>query len=294
LPTPKKLLKTSSFLGEDFQYGINALKKLTAGKVYLGLKAGVQACSALANAKGVETNNFDGPHPAGNVGIQIHQIAPINKGDIVWTINPEDVANMGKLFREGKYDAERTVALTGSEANEAARKYYKLKAGACVDTLISSNTGDGKNRIISGNVLTGSNVGAEGYLCFFDRQITVIPEGEDPEFLGWLIPSYSRPSISKTFLTYLNPNKKFKVNTNTHGEERALVVTGEYEKVLPMDIFPLYLIKAILANDLEGMESLGILEIDEEDMALCEFVCTSKMPIQKIVRQGLELMEKEG
>ncbi len=279
---------------EDFQWGINALKKLTTGKIFLSLKAGVQACSAYTNAKDVETANVSGPHPAGNVGVQIHHIAPISKGDVVWTINPEDVANIGKLFKEGKYEADRTIALTGSEVNESARKYYTMKAGACIETLINGNTASGSNRIISGNVLTGSKIGANGYLGFYDRQITVIPEGEDPEFLGWLIPTYSRPSISKTFLSYLTPNKKYKVNTNMHGEERALVVTGEYEKVLPMDILPQYLLKAILANDLEAMESLGLLELDEEDMALCEFVCTSKMPIQQLIRQGLAVLEKEG
>lgn len=279
---------------EDFQWGINALKKLTEGKIYLNLKAGSQACSAFTNAKGIETNSFSGPHPAGNVGVQIHHISPISKGDIVWTVNPEDVANIGKLFREGKYEADRTVALTGSEVNENARKYYKMKAGACIETLLSGNVGAGHNRVISGNVLTGSKVGSGGYLGFYDHQITVIPEGEDAEFLGWLIPTYSRPSISKTFLSYLTPNKKFKVNTNMHGEERALVVTGEYEKVLPMDILPQYLVKAILANDLEAMEALGLLELDEEDVALCEFVCTSKMPIQKLLREGLAVLEKEG
>ncbi|KAB2915665.1 MAG: Na(+)-translocating NADH-quinone reductase subunit A [Bacteroidetes bacterium] len=280
---------------EDFQWGINALIMLTSGKkIYLNLKDGVKACSAFANAKGVEINSFSGPHPAGNVGVQIHHISPISKGDIVWTVNPEDVANIGKLFKEGKYEADRTVALTGSEANESARKYYKVKAGACVETLLNNNLSAGKNRIISGNVLTGTKIAANGYLGFYDHQITVIPEGENPEFLGWLIPTYSRPSISKTFLSYLTPNKKFKVNTNMHGEERALVVTGEYEKVLPMDILPQYLLKAILANDLEAMEALGLLELDEEDMALCEFVCTSKMPIQKLIREGLAVLEKEG
>ncbi|MDL5046992.1 hypothetical protein QQ054_13270 [Oscillatoria amoena NRMC-F 0135] len=140
---------------DDFQWGINALAKLTSGKIYLNLKAGVQACSAFANAKGVEIYNFSGPHPAGNVGVQIHHISPISKGDIVWTVNPEDVANIGKLFKEGKYEADRTVALTGSEVNESARKYYKVKAGACVETLLNNNLNAGNNRIISGNVLTG-------------------------------------------------------------------------------------------------------------------------------------------
>lgn len=277
---------------EHFQWGINALKKLTAGKVYLSLPTGVS--TPLASTNNVEVVNFGGPHPAGNVGVQIHHIAPLGKGDIVWAVNPEDVANIGKLFKDGTYDAIHTVALCGSEVNEGARKYYTLKNGACVDTLLNNNLSAGNNRVISGNVLTGTKIDKNGYLGFYDRQITVIPEGEDPEFLGWLIPTYARPSISKTFLSFLTPNKKYKVNTNMHGEERALVVTGEYEKVLPMDIYPQHLFKAILANDIEAMESLGLLEIDEEDIALCEFVCTSKMPLQQIVREGLDLIEKEG
>ncbi len=278
---------------EHFEWGINALTKLTEGKVYLSLN-GSKAAGVLNNTKNVEIVNFVGPHPAGNVGVQIHHIAPINKGEAVWTVNPEDVANIGKLFKEGIYDQERTVALTGSEVNEDARKYYKVKAGAEISALTTDTISEGNNRIISGNVLTGSKLDATGYIGFYDRQITVIPEGDEPEFIGWLVPSYSRPSISKTFLSYLTPNKKFKVNTNMHGEERAFVVTGEYEKVLPMDIYPLYLFKAILANDLEAMEELGILEIDEEDVALCEFVCTSKMELQKLVREGLDTIQKEG
>lgn len=277
---------------EHFQWGINALKKLTAGKVYLSLPTGVN--TPLSSTNNVEVVNISGPHPAGNVGVQIHHIAPLAKGDVVWAVNPEDIANIGKLFKDGVYDAIHTVALCGSEVNEGARKYYALKNGACIDTLVNNNLSAGNNRIISGNVLTGSKIDKEGYLGFYDRQITVIPEGEDPEFLGWLIPTYSRPSISKTFISYLMPNKKYKVNTSMHGEERALVVTGEYEKVLPMDIYPQHLFKAILANDIEAMESLGLLEIDEEDIALCEFVCTSKMPLQQIVREGLDLIEKEG
>lgn len=277
---------------EDFQWGVNALKKLTQGKVYLSLREG--ANSPLSATKNAEIVSVSGPHPAGNVGVQIHHIAPVNKGEVVWGINPEDVANMGKLFKDGVYDAVHTVALTGSEVKEGSRKYYSTKLGACVDTIIEGNVEQGQNRVISGNVLTGTTISANGYLGFYDRQLTVIPEGNDPEFLGWLIPTYARPSISKTFLSYLMPNKKYKVNTSMHGEERAFVVTGEYEKVLPMDILPQYLFKAIMANDLEGMEALGLLEIDEEDVALCEFVCTSKMPLQQLVREGLNTIEKEG
>lgn len=278
---------------DHFQWGIDALKKLTDGKVYLSLD-GSQAGGVLNNTKNVEIVNFVGPHPAGNVGVQIHHIAPLNKGDVVWSANPEDIANIGKLFKDGQYHAERTVALVGSEVNENSRNYYKVTAGAEIASITEGNISQGNNRVISGNVLTGTKIAVGGYLSFYDRQVTVIPEGDEPEFLGWLIPTYSRPSISKTFLSYLTPNKKFKVNTGMHGEERALVVTGEYEKVLPMDIYPQYLFKAIMANDLEAMEELGILEIVEEDVALCEFVCTSKTNLQKLVREGLDTLQKEG
>lgn len=277
---------------EHFQWGVNALAKLTKGKVYLSLPGGVT--SPLSSTKNAEIVTVNGPHPAGNVGVQIHNIAPIAKGQIVWGVNPEDVANIGRLFKEGNYQSTHTVALTGSEVNEGARKYYTLTTGACLDTLINGNISQGNNRIISGNVLTGTKTPANGYLGYYDRQVTVIPEGEDPEFLGWLLPTYARPSISKTFLSYLSPNKKYAVNTNMHGEERSFVVTGEYEKVLPMDIYPQFLFKAILANDLEAMEALGILEIEEEDIALCEFVCTSKQSLQQLVRNGLNTIEKEG
>lgn len=278
----------------DFQAGINALKKLTDGKVYLNLRAGDKHCAAFTGAKGVETTLFDGPHPTGCVGVQIHHLDPIAKGQIVWTINPEDVANIGKLFTTGQYSPERTVALTGSEVNEGARKYYKLTAGASLEGLLKGNTSSDNNRIISGNVLTGTKINNNGYLCYYDRQVTVIPEGDEPEFMGWLIPTYKRPSVSKTFLSYLFPNRKYKVNTNPHGERRAFVMTGEYEKVTPMDLYPQFLLKAILASDLEGMEALGILEVVEEDLALCEFICTSKTPVQNILRKGLTLIEKEG
>ena len=273
------------------QAGINALAMLTDGKVFLGLKHKADN-STFDTLHGVEKYYFSGPHPAGNVGVQIHHIAPINKGEVVWTINAQDLATLGKLFTDGIFDPERVIAFCGSEVKSAG--YAKLRLGACLDTLLKDRVSEGNNRIISGNVLMGTACSENGYLGYFDHQITVIPEGEDPEFLGWLIPTYSRPSISKTFLSYLMPGKKYKVNTNMHGEERAYVVTNEYEKVLPMDLYPVQLLKACMAGDLEAMEALGIYEVVEEDLSLCEFVCTSKMPVQDILSDGLALIEKEG
>lgn len=283
-----------SLLGreKDFQTGLDALAKLTDGKVYLNLKGDVANREFFSKAKNVEINNFFGKHPAGNVGIQIHHLSPINKGEVVWTINPWNVSIIGKLFNEGIHNADRSVALCGSEVGKP--EYYTYRYGASLKNLLHGRISDGDNRIICGNVLTGQQESMDGPLRFSCDQVTVIPEGKEYEFLGWLFPSYARPSISKTFLSYLNPNKVYKVNTNQHGEERAYVVTGEYEKVLPMDVMPVQLIKSILASDLENMESLGLLEVLEEDFALCEFVCTSKFPVQEIIRKGLDLLEREG
>ncbi len=272
------------------QTGINALATLTDGKIYLGLDS-KEDNSTFASLKNVTVNHFEGPHPAGNVGVQIHHVAPINKGDIVWTINIQDLATLGKLFAEGIYDPERVVAITGSEIENPV--YTKMRVGACLDTL-ASKVKPGNVRIISGNVLFGSKVDINSYLGFYDQQITAIPEGDEPEFMGWLLPSEARPSISKTFLSYLLPSKKYRVNTNMHGESRPFVVTNEYEQVLPMDVYPVQLLKAILAGDLEAMEALGIFEVVEEDLSLCEFVCTSKQPVQNILADGLTLIEREG
>lgn len=278
--------------GKLFQAGVDVLKRLTIGKVYLSLSKNGLHADEFTHCKNVELNYFDGPHPAGNVGVQIHHLAPINKGETVWTLTPQDVIIIGRLFEEGIYNPEKLIALCGSQAGKKC--YYPYRTGANIAPILENNLEKGANRIISGNVLTGTKISEDDTLGFYDNQITVIPEGEDQEFLGWLIPTYERPSFSKTFLSYLMPNKKYKVNTNMHGEHRAFVVTGEYEKVLPMDILPLYLLKAILANDIENMEALGIYEVVEEDFALCEFICTSKMPLQSIIRQGLNIVESEA
>ncbi len=272
--------------------GIAALKKLTSGKVFLSLCQGADNTVFETAGKEAEITYFNGPHPAGNVGVQIHHLAPINKGDVVWTVNAQDLATIGQLFTDGIFNPVRVITLAGSEVKNP--KYFQVRVGSCAETLLSGMLNEGKNRIISGSVLFGDKIEAKGYLGFFDQQVTVIPEGDEPEFFGWLVPSYSRPSLSKTFLSYLTPNKKFRVNTSTHGEERAFVMTNEYEKVLPMDILPVQLLKACMAGDLESMEALGIYELAEEDLALCEFVCTSKIPVQEILSEGLALIEKEG
>lgn len=274
-----------------FKTGINALRKLTEGKIHLILNGRGEASETLKDAGGTEISYFSGPHPAGNVGVHIHHLDPVNKGEIVWFVNLQDVFTIGRLFEEGVYRNERIVALTGSEVRHP--QYFKVISGASVSGMLSGNVGSGKLRYISGNVLTGSTIGPEGYLGYYDSQVTVIPEGDYYEFFGWITPGANKFSFSRTFLSSILPSKTYKFDTNFHGGERAFVMTGQYEKVVPMDIFPMQLLKAILAEDIDLMENLGIYEIAEEDFALCEFICPSKIEIQSIVRKGLDLMIKE-
>ncbi len=274
-----------------FRSGISALKKLTDGKINLVLNGKGGSSELLKNAAEVDISHFSGPHPAGNVGIHIHHLDPVNKGDIVWFVNLQDVLAIGRLFEEGIYKQERIIALTGSEVLHP--QYYRVRTGVSVAGLVNGNVTAGKLRYISGNVLTGSKIEPEGYLGYYDSQVTVIPEGDYYEFFGWMMPGTDKFSFYKIFTSSLIPRKSYKLDTNFHGGERAFVMTGQYEKVLPMDIYPVQLLKAILAEDIDLMENLGIYEIAEEDFALCEFICPSKIEIQSIVRNGLDLMHKE-
>ncbi len=275
---------------EIFQKGLNILAKLTDGKVHLGLNA-LNTASPLLKTKNVKISKFTGPHPAGNVGIQIHKIDPINKGDIVWYMNPQDVTILGKLFESGKFDASRVVALAGSEILKP--QYYKTIMGASISTMIKDNITNDDIRFISGNVLTGSKIAPDGYIGFYDSLISAIPEGKYFEMLGWALPGLKKFSMSRAFFSWLNKNKKYRLDTNLHGGERAFVMSDDYEKVLPIDILPVQLLKSILINDIDKMEQLGIYEVVEEDMALCEFVCTSKIEVQSILRDGITNLIKE-
>lgn len=272
-----------------FQTGINALSKLTAGKIFLGLSEK----SVFGNIKNVEYRTFAGPHPAGNVGVQIHHVSPLNKGEVVWTINPQDVLFIGRLFETGKTDFTKMFALTGSEVEKP--KYFQTLLGTQVSSIVKGHLKNAgyKQRIISGNVLTGTKVNPMNYVGFYDSQISVIPEGNDYELLGWALPGVDKFSASKTFLSSLFPKKEYELNANLHGGERAFVMSGQYEKVVPMDIFPVFLLKAILANDVDKMEQLGLYEVIEEDFALCEYVCTSKIKVQNILRNGINTLIKE-
>ncbi len=272
----------------SFQKGVDVLSKLTDGKVFLSIRSG----SILSGIKGAEINYFEGPHPSGNAGIQIHHLKPVNKGDVVWTINPQAVVFIGRLFETSKLDMSKTVVLSGSEVNKP--KYYKTVSGVQIQTLAEGKTVNKlKERIISGNVLTGAKVDLDDYLGFYDNQITIIPEGDEYEFLGWAMPRLNKFSMSRTYLSWLQKGKSFRADANINGEERAYVMTGQYEKVLPMEILPVHLIKSIMAEDIDKMEQLGIYEVIEEDLALCEFVCTSKTEVQAILRKGINLMMKE-
>ncbi len=279
---------------DAFQKGLDVLAKLTSGSVYLGLNAKSETAPAKAftEATGVKKRWFHGKHPAGNVGVQIHHIKPVSLSNIVWTLGVQEVLTLGKIFTEGRFNAERIVAVTGAELEKPA--YVKTKVGAKIEDLLKGNLANDHVRYISGDVLSGKRKPLEGYLDFYDDQITVVEEGDDYELFGWLLPSFNTPSISTTFPSTLVPDMKFKAETNTHGERRAFVVTGNYESVLPMDLYPQELMKSILIGDFERMEGLGLPELVEEDVALCEFVCVSKQPVQQILRQGLDTMREQA
>ena len=269
----------------NFQTGLDTLAKIA--KVYLSISANQEA-KALVQAQGVTLNVFDGPHPAGNVGVQINHIAPVNKGETVWTIDPQAVIFIGRLMNTGRVDLTRTVAITGSEVKKPA--YCKLKIGAMLTDVLANNINKEREvRCISGNVLTGKQIPANGFLGAFHSQVTVIPEGNDVhEMLGWIMPRTNDFSVSHSYL-----KKEYVLDARIKGGERHMIMSNEYDKVLPMDILPEYLIKAIIAGDIDRMEELGIYEVAPEDFALCEFVCSSKMELQRIVREGLDMLRKE-
>ena len=274
-----------------FQLGLDIVSQLTDGTTHLNLDGNSNAAKVFSNAKGVQINHIYGPHPAGNVGVQIHHIDPINKGDVVWYLAPQDIVSIARFFRDAKYDRSRIIALTGSMVKKP--RYYRVIQGMSISDIIKDNLIEGDKRFVSGNVLTGTRIQKDGYIGFYDFQLSIIPEGNYSEFFGWLLPGFGKYSLSRTFFSWLSSNKEYELDSNTHGEERAYVVTGQYESYMPIDVFPVQLVKAILIEDIELMEQLGIYEVDSEDFALCEFACTSKIPVQSIVRRGLDLIKKE-
>ena len=274
----------------NFQTGLDALSKMA--KTYLNISV-EQKSPALTNAKNVTVTAFDGPNPAGNVGVQINHISPINKGETVWTLRAEEVIFIGRLFNTGRVDLTRTIALTGSEVKKPA--YCKLKVGALLTDLFAGRVNGGKNlRYINGNVLTGTLVKPNGFLGAHATSLTVIPEGDDQhEFLGFIMPRTDQYSANRSYFSWLCGNKEYTLDARIKGGERHMIMSGEYDKVFPMSIFPEYLIKAIIAGDIDRMEALGIYEVAPEDFAVCEFVDSSKLELQRIVRQGLDMLRKE-
>lgn len=268
--------------------GMALLARLTDGKLHLSARKGDEGF--MSSIKGVEYHTFSGKHPVGNVGVQIHHIDRIAKGDIVWTVNIQDVAIIGRFAMTGKLDMTKIIAVAGSEAQKAC--YKRIISGASIESIVgkvASNV-----RIISGDVLTGSKSAADGYIAMNANMLSLIPEGDVYELLGWAMPRFHRFSVSRAYFSWLCPKKEYKLDTNLNGGERPFVVTGLYENYLPMDVYVSYLLKAILVKDLDKMENLGIYEVLPEDLALCEFVDPSKIEMQQIVRDGINLMIKES
>lgn len=275
----------------ELQAAIIALGKLTPGKVHVS--AANASTSPFSALEGITTHNVSGPHPAGLVGTQINKIDPINKGEVVWTVSPQDLVIIGEFLLTGKFNAERTIALAGSSIKSP--KYFTTKIGAEVSTfLYASGVNEEKFRLINGDVLTGYRISPDGYLGFYNNTVTAIPEGDDYEFFGWNKPVFNKVSSTRALtFSWLSKNKKYDLNTNTNGEHRAFVVTGLYENVFPLDIYPMQLLKACMVKDLDEMEQLGLYEVAPEDFALTEFICISKQPHQQIIRDGLDLLHQE-
>ena len=274
---------------QDFQTGLTALSKIA--KTYLGVGEG----SALTNMKDAEVTVFQGKCPAGNVGVQVNNIDPVNKGEVVWTIgDPTVVLFIGRLFNTGKVNLTRTVALCGSEIKNPA--YVDMLVGEELSTLLSNSYDAGKSvRIINGNVLTGKPTTKDGFLGAHTSEITVIPEGNDAdEMLGWILPRLKQFSVNRSYFSWLCGKKDYALDARIKGGERHIIMSGEYDKVLPMDIYGEYLIKAIIAGDIDRQEALGIYEVSPEDFALAEFVDSSKLELQRIVREGLNILRKEN
>ncbi len=276
--------------GANIKKGLEVLSYLSDGKVNI--------CTDNTNSNLLQghasgnVHQFSGPHPAGNVGVQIHHIDPIQANEQVWYVNVQDLCIIGNLFNTGHYEPKRKIALVGSGVVDP--QYYEVMTGQSLESILRKKILEDNQRIIEGNILTGITNQENDYLSFYTNQITVISEGNEPEFLGWLLPGFSKLSLSRSYFSWLSPKKVYNLNTNTHGELRPFVITDQYDKVLPMNILPNVLLKSILAQDIERMEQLGIYEASEEDFALCEFVCTSKIEVQKIIREGLELIRKES
>ena len=304
---------------EDFfKKGLEALSQLTTGKVHVSFRPNQQLVQQLniSTTQQLNIHYLKGPHPSSNIGTQIAHIDPINKGEVIWTMNPQDVAMLGELAATGVYRPEKVIAVAGPQIKNP--HYYRIKAGACMGGIVAeqllnpeypkieSNDAVKDNRIISGNVLSGTQIASDGFIGAYDNLLSILPEGNYYDFMGWLMPGFKKYSFSRTFLSgFLTPftsklstlNSQlstYQFDTNTHGDERPLVFTGDFERVFPFNIYPTQLIKACIVGDIDLMEQLGICEVEPEDFALCEFIDVSKTEIQSIIREGLERIRKES
>jgi len=277
---------------EVIQIALTALSKLTKGNVHVGVPN--SEGSVFSGMKNIVTHRVKGPHPSGNVGTLINKIDPVNKGEVVWTLSPQDLVIIGKLLKTGQFDATRVIAFCGSSVSEPG--YMTTKIGAELATILYDKgiEQSAHVRIIMGNVLTGKKSAPDGFIDFYNNSLTVIPEGDDYELFGWNKPVFNKISSTRALtFSWMFPNKEYDLNTNTNGEHRAFVVTGNYEEVFPLDIYPMQLLKSCMYKDLDEMETLGMYEVAPEDFALTEFICVSKQPHQEIIREGLDLMIKE-
>ncbi len=278
---------------QDFQTGLSALAKIAPTSLGVSTE---QTSDALLQAKNVDVYAFKGAHPAGNVGVQINHIKPVNKGEIVWTIDPEAVIFIGRLFNLGHIEMTRIITVAGEKIENPA--YMKVTLGSQLADILKGNLKEGNVRVINGNVLTGNKVVVEDYLNAFANTVNAIPEGDDVnEFMGWIMPRFKEYSVNRTFFAWLTsllcPKKQFSIDARIKGGERHMIMSGEYDKVFPMDIYPEYLIKAIITGNIDKMEAYGIYEVAPEDFALCEFVDSSKLELQRIVREGLDNLRAE-
>ncbi|MGC9331611.1 MAG: Na(+)-translocating NADH-quinone reductase subunit A [Bacteroidales bacterium] len=274
----------------DLQTGAEVIHKLTGKNIHFGLSVNSDD-KLYKDIPHAEFHYFKGPHPAGNVGTQINKIRHLNKNEIIWTLKPQDLTVIGRFFRDKSYNPWRKIAFAGSELRETF--YSTVLHGASLKHIVEQYRTQDNVRIIGGDVLTGSTLNENAFLGYHDDMISVIPEGNYYELLGWAKPGFKKYTASRNFFSWMIPGKKYRLDTNYHGGHRAYVMTGEYEKVCPLDIYPVHLIKACITNDIDRMEELGIYEVLEEDLALCEFVCTSKTEVQHILRESLDMLRKE-
>ncbi len=278
---------------EAFQAGLDVMTRLTPGEVNLCVGAGAGA--ALSEARRVSVHRFSGPHPAGNTSVHIARLAPMAPTDIIWTVKAADLVPIGRLFLDGTLPHTRIISLGGPGVSAEACRHYRLRMGGDLKPLFDTALEAGEHRIVGGHALAGHTMPVDSHLQLHDTAITVIPEDPERHFMGWTMPGLDQMSFSRLFAsTWLKPRRSWRLGTNLHGEERALVLTGHYNKVMPLDIMVDFLVRAVLAGDTDEAIALGILETDPEDFALCDVICPSKIEVQEIIRNGLRQIEEEG